>query len=430
MNLTTGGAKTLHVQQLADTVFVANPQIADYRVLDGHRIVIFGKSVGTTSLIIYDKAGNTLLNRQIVVNQGMENIEQQIAIRYPDLAISVSNIGDQVVLSGEVPDIQTRDDIYQLVGVLLKKSVDHTKTVSLKNAGSVSSTGTGGNSGSDEKLDYLTQNHYSGVIDNLKVGGVKQVNVKLSVAEVSTSYVQELGAKWGSMVDNSFQGNGQFFNYLNSFSASNIATFISALDNDSVGQILAQPNLSVISGETASFLVGGELPIVTNYDNSYQVTYKEYGVKLSVGAKVLNDNKIRLTLSPEVSAKDSTYTSTLADIPAFKTRKATTTVELGDGQSFVLGGLLSKDEEETLQKVPFIGDLPILGALFRYTSTTRKNTELVIVATVNLVKPISPQDVRLPTMERTSVLNRWLGINEQHVSADTQAVITSGGFKQ
>jgi pilus assembly protein CpaC len=429
LSLTTGGAKTVHTDELADTVFIANPAIADYRVLDGHRVVLFGKTVGTTTLIIYNKAGQTLLNRQIVVNQSMAKIEQQIAIHYPGLAINVTNIGTQVILSGEVPDIQTRDAIVHLVGVLLKKSVSR-KTVTLKNAGSVSSNG-GSSSGSSDGylLDYLQKTTYSGLIDNLKVGGVKQVNVKLSVAEVSTAYIKQLGAKWGSMVNDSFQGNGQFFNYLQSFNASNIASFISALDNDSVGQILAQPNLSVISGETASFLVGGELPIVTNYDNSYQVTYKEYGVKLSIGAKVLNDNKIRLTLSPEVSAQDSTYRSELADVPAFKTRKATTTVELGDGQSFVLGGLLSKDEQETLQKVPFIGDIPILGALFRYTETTRRNTELVIVATVNLVKPISSEDVQLPTMQPTSTLSRWFGV-DLATSHATRDVYASGGFKQ
>lgn len=430
LSLTTGGAKTIHTEELADTVFIANPAIADYRVLDGNRVILFGKAVGTTTLIVYDKAGHTLINRQIIVNQSMDKIEQQIAIHYPGLAINVTNIRSQIILSGEVPDIETKDGIVHLVGVLLDKKVSRTKTVNLKNAGSVSSTG-GSSSGTSDGylLDYLQKTTYSGIVDNLKVGGVKQVNVKLSVAEVSTAYIKQLGAKWGSMVNDNFQGNGQFFNYLQSFNASNIASFISALDNDSVGQILAQPNLSVISGETASFLVGGELPIVTNYDNSYQVTYKEYGVKLSIGAKVLNDKKIRLTLSPEVSAQDSTYRSDLADVPAFKTRKATTTVELGDGQSFVLGGLLSKDEQETLQKVPFIGDIPILGALFRYTETTRRNTELVIVATVNLVKPISSDEVQLPTMQPTSTLSRWFGVDLSTSSA-TRKVYASGGFKQ
>ncbi|MFM2477421.1 type II and III secretion system protein family protein [Celerinatantimonas sp. MCCC 1A17872] len=430
LSLSTGGAKTIHTDELADTVFISNPSIADYRVLDGHRVILFGKAVGTTSLIIYDKAGQTLLNRQIIVNQSMAKIEQQIAIHYPDLAINVANIGTQVVVSGEVPDIGTKEAIVELIGVLLNKSASKSQSVSLKSAGSVSSSGGSSSSESDYSLDYLQKTTYSGIVDNLKVGGIKQVNVKLSVAEVSTAYIKQLGAKWGSMVDDSFQGNGQFFNYLQSFNASNIASFISALDNDTVGQILAQPNLSVISGETASFLVGGELPIVTNYDNSYQVTYKEYGVKLSIGAKVLNDKKIRLTLSPEVSAQDSTYTSELADVPAFKTRKATTTVELGDGQSFVLGGLLSKDEQETLQKVPFIGDIPILGAMFRYTETTRRNTELVIVATVNLVKPIAAEDVRLPAMQTTSTLSRWFGVDLSASSPATRAVYASGGFKQ
>ncbi|MFM2480195.1 type II and III secretion system protein family protein [Celerinatantimonas sp. YJH-8] len=430
INLSTGGAQTLRIDEPADTVFIANPSVADYRILNSHRVVIFGKSEGVTSLIIYNKVGDTLMNRQVIVSQSMTKLEQIIAVHYPGLAINIYNVGDQIILSGDVPDIETRDGIYEMIATLLNKSANETKTVKLRNSGSVSSTGGSSGSGDEYDIDFLKKRHYSGIINNLKVGGVKQVNVKLSVAEVSTAYIDQLGARWGSVVDDAFQGNGQFFNYFQHFNASNIATFIAALNNDTVGQILAQPNLSVISGETASFLVGGELPIVTNYDNSYQVTYKEYGVKLSIGAKVMNDQKIRLTLAPEVSAQDSSYQSALADIPAFRTRKATTTVELGDGQSFVLGGLLSRDEQESLQKVPFIGDLPILGALFRYTTTTRRNSELVIVATVNLVKPIASADVRLPIMQRTPTLARWFGVDPKIISRDTQALYSQGGFKQ
>lgn len=436
INLATGSAKTLHLDDTVDTVFISAPDIADYRVLNNHRVVIFGKSPGTASLLVYNKAGDTLLNRQIIVNQSMIRLEQQIAIHYPGLAISVLNIGEQVVLSGEVPDEETRDGIYEMVATLLGKKETQRDEIKLQtNIGSTSSTNdsesSGGQGSSGHNLDYLTRIRYDGVVNNLRVTGIKQVNVKLSVAEVSTAYLDQLGARWGSMVGGSFQGNGQFFNYFQDFTASNLATFISALNDDTVGQILAQPNLSVISGETASFLVGGELPIVTSYDNSYQVTYREYGVKLSIGAKVMNDKKIRLTIAPEVSALDGTYQSTLADIPAFRTRKATTTVELGDGQSFVLGGLLNKEEEESLQKVPLIGDIPILGALFRYTTTTRRNTELVIVATVNLVNPISSQDVRLPTMQRTSAAARWFGLSRhQRLSPETQSLYSQGGFKQ
>ncbi|CAG9001548.1 MAG: Type 3 secretion system secretin [Candidatus Celerinatantimonas neptuna] len=438
LNLASGSAQTLHSQSIIDTAFVSDPSIADYRVLDAHRVVVFGKKIGETAFILYDKQGKTLLNEQIIVNKSMTAIEQKIAIYYPKLHINVSNIGEQVVLSGNVPDLKTRDDIYQLVGTLLKKKADKQKSIYLQNSNSSSSSSSqsgnlSANSNQKYPLDYLSQEHYSGIIDNLTVSGVKQVNVKLSVAEVSTAYIAQLGVKWGSMVDDTFKGNGQFFNYINHVSASNIATFISALNNDSVGQILAEPNLSVISGETASFLVGGELPIVTAYDNSYQVTYKEYGVKLNLAAKVMSDHNIRLTLSPEVSTEDTEYQSTLLDIPSFKTRKATTTVELGDGQSFVLGGLLSKEEEESLQKVPFIGDIPILGALFRYTETTRRNTELIIVATVNLVHPVSPTDIKLPMMQRTSILNRWFGVRPNvngNTDSQTNALLSQGGFKQ
>ncbi|MEF1193556.1 general secretion pathway protein GspD, partial [Vibrio parahaemolyticus] len=129
--------------------------------------------------------------------------------------------------------------------------------------------------------------------------------------------------------------------------------------------VLAEPNLSVISGESASFLVGGEIPITVRDNDGISVTYKEYGVKLSMVAKVTDSENIRLSLLPEVSSIDKTngVNSGLVSVPSLRTRKAQTTVQLKDGQSFVLAGLLTSEEQESLAKIPYLGDIPILGAL-------------------------------------------------------------------
>ncbi len=285
LNIGTDEARPLSFSQPVTTVFVSNPDIADYQVISENKIVVFGKKVGTTSLIVYDQEGQPLANHKLVINKSLTHVQQHIALRYPDVSVSVSNLGDQVLLSGSVPSEEVKDGIYDLVGNLLGKPAKEI-TFTLKGSNS---------DAEDTDIHFLARREYEGIADNLEIAVTKQVNVKLSVAEVSTAYMEQLGVKWGSMPgDGQFSGNGQFFDYVRDISASDIAAFISAINDDNVGQVLAEPNLSVISGETASFLVGGELPIVTFYDNAYQITYKEFGVSLEVAAKVLSDDKIRL----------------------------------------------------------------------------------------------------------------------------------------
>jgi len=150
-------------------------------------------------------------------------------------------------------------------------------------------------------------------------------------------------------------------------------------------------------------------------------------------AKVLRDDKIKLSLMPEVSSLDIQYANDTYNLPALKTRRARTTIELGDGQSFVLGGLLNTEDRESLRRIPFIGDIPILGALFRKTTTQRAKTELIIVATVNLVEPVHPSQIQLPMMERTTTLSRFFAIDASYPKAAEkwlQQVLATGGFKE
>ena len=167
--------------------------------------------------------------------------------------------------------------------------------------------------------------------------------------------------------------------------------------------------------------------------------YKEFGIRLEMAAKVLQDDKIKLSMMPEVSAVDSTYNDQILNIPTFKTRRARTTVQLGDGQSFVLGGLLNSEDREALSKIPLIGDLPVIGAMFRHTNNTRIKTELIIVATVNLVQPVEPGTVQLPHYTRTNTLLRFFRLDTPgHSSGNTiksaqqkeaQEILVTGGFK-
>jgi len=425
MRLAEGEASNINLTRNIATVFIANPEIADYQVIDKQKIVIFGKEIGETNIIIFDEQSDILQSYKLIVNKSLSYIQDQIQLHYPDAEVMVSNIGEQVVLTGTVATEQEKDEINILTGELLSKEVDKFDFEWT-------------NDEEDLEMQFMQRRQFTGVVNNIKVATTKQVNVKLSIAEVSHSFLEEIGVDYGSVGTSA----GTFVNQLTHFSASDIIAVISAVGDDTVGQILAEPNLSVISGESASFLVGGELPLVTYVDDTATVTYKEFGIRLDLMAKVLRDDKIVLSLIPEVSALDSTYENDEFNLPALKTSRARTTVELGDGQSFVLAGLLSSEERESISKIPFLGDIPYLGALFSHSATERNKSELIIVATVNLVKPIHPSQVQLPVLNRTTTLQRWFSQNSQYKQGTSTSpyqkkteqrvddVLANGGFKK
>jgi pilus assembly protein CpaC len=403
VNIGVGDAHHLTTKRNIGSVFVSNPSIADYHIIQKDKIIFYGKSVGTTTLLVFDEEGDTLLSHKLVVNKSLVHIQQQLKVQYPDSEINVSNLGDQVVLAGNVATEQIKEEIHLMVGELLGKEAE------LVSAG------------------MLRSYRFPGVVNNIKVITTKQVNVKLTVAEVSQTFMEDFGVQVGGV------DPGVFVNQLFEFSADDISTIITAINNENVAQILAEPNMSVISGQSASFLAGGEIPVVTVVDGGSNVIYKEYGVRLQMSAQVLRDDKILLSLEPEVSSIDNQFESGAYSLPSLASRKASTTVELGDGQSFVLGGLLNSQDKENLQKIPYIGDIPILGAMFRNTSTERVKTELVIVATVNLVGPVEANTIQLPSIKKTSNLARFFAIESEYPLAIrrwSDQVLDNGGFKR
>lgn len=416
MNLSEGDARTINVESEISSVFISSPEVADYQVIDKNKIVVFGKNLGSTSLLIFDSEGTTIASRKLVINKSLVHIQQQIQLKYPNAEVTIYNLGEQVVLSGVVATEQEKDEINVLVGELLNKKSQHYQI----------EWDLGEN---NYEMEFMRRRHFDGIVNNIEVSTTKQVNVKLSIAEVSQSFLEKVGVQYGTRG----ASPGVFVDQLTSFSASDIISVITAIGDDTVGQILAEPNLSVISGESASFLVGGELPVVTIIDGGTNVLYKEFGVRLELMAKVLSDQKIKLSLMPEVSSLDTQYANETYNLPALKTRRARTTVELGDGQSFVLGGLLSTEDKESLRKIPYVGDIPVLGALFRNSGTERSKTELIIVATVNLVQPVHPSQIQLPTMQKTSTLQRYFAVESGYTRASEKwagEVLATGGFKK
>ncbi|HAS6342631.1 TPA: general secretion pathway protein GspD [Vibrio vulnificus] len=412
MNLNQGSAKTISLKRQISTVFVGDPEIADYKIIDETKVVVYGVGLGATSVIVYDRAGNELYNAEVVVNKSLRLVKQTLIARFPDESVNITNVGEQVILDGVVSSEEVKTQIYRTVGEMLKKSVTR-NTLTVQD-------------GQSDSLDYTATYIYDNIINNLKVLTTEQINVKLTVAEVSSSFLSEIGVSYSDSGQ-----SGRFVNKLLDFTAQDIVAVITASGDDQIGRVLAEPNLSVISGETASFLVGGELPIAIRDESGISVSYKEYGVKLSMVAKVTDSENIRLSLLPEVSSIDEQNKTAngLINVPALRTRKAQTTVQLKDGQSFVLAGLLTSEERESLSKIPVLGDIPILGALFSHTKSNQTKTELIIVATVNLVDPVKAEDIKLPSFRRTSDIERLLRIDLSSMNEpELEDTLNKGGF--
>ncbi|WED22297.1 type II and III secretion system protein family protein [Vibrio sp. JC009] len=418
LSLSEGEAKAISLAVPVESAFTSDSAIVDYQVIDNQKIIVFGKKTGQAAFMAFDDTGKTVINHNVFVTTSYKELELQIHTQFPHSDIRISGIGKQVVLSGQASSDEEKQRIYQMAGELLGKKANDLE-FELE-----------GDDDDSIEVDFMTRSRYDGIVNNIEVSATKQVNVKLTIAEVSHSFAEQFGIQMGS------NGSpGVFVDQLSNFSSSDIVSVITAINNENLGQVLAEPNLSVISGEQASFLVGGELPVVTVFDGSTNVEYKEFGIKLELMARVLRDDKIKLSLMPEVSSLDAQYKNALYDLPALKTRRAQTTIELGDGQSFVLGGLLNKEDRESLSRIPFIGDIPILGALFRHTETENNKTELIIVATVNLVKPVKGHQIQVPRMKKSTTLSRFFALTGNSDSnggnhKGAEEVLVSGGFKK
>ena len=420
-------AINMDFDQDINTVFISNPGVANYKIINKRTLVVFTNKVGQSQIMVYGDDKQTLLSQLIHVDINLNDIRRQIEIYYPDLEIKLTSIGNNVVVSGKVYSEDQRDDIYRTIAEILGRE----KVTRYNSADSI--TLTNGDTEFDEMQWVGFQRDYTweGITERLEVDSIKQVNVKISVVQVSKEFNETLGVDWSSLG----QSTGQFV--FQKFDAASLTTIVSAIGDDNIAEILAEPNLTVMSGESASFLVGGEVPVIVTNQNTTNISFKEFGVKLNLSAKVQNNKKIKLVIAPEVSAVERIIKAAGIEVPQLSTRRALTTIALADGDSFMIGGLMSSEDIEAISRVPLLGDIPILGAAFRKAVTKRKKTELIIVATVNIVKPVASQDIRFPMIYKTSTLSRLFriygrkGTREIKVSdALTIDMLNRGGFIQ
>lgn len=401
--LSTGESYIINTKDEIDTVFVSAATVADYELVGKNSMIVYAKKEGLAEFILFNQNNIPIQKSEVLVNNIITMVDKRIKIEYPESNIDINKIGDSYVLTGMADSEDAKETISTIIGEAIgSKRIKYND---------------------DQPSD---NGHYDGIINKIKLPQSNQVNVKLTIAEVTKDFTENVGINW-STIGNSV-GSFQFFR----FNAKGISTLVHAINDNAIARVLAEPNLSVLSGESASFLVGGEIPIVSTTQNSREISYKEFGIKLNIGAKVNDKKRIRIILNEEVSSIGKTFNIKGGDsYPSLRTRKAATTLELGDGESFILGGLISNTERESLKKIPLIGDIPILGAFFRNAQTEQSQTELIVIATVNLVNPVVEKDVELPNFIHTSTLERFFNfasIKEVKREKIAREFLRKGGF--
>jgi len=384
--LGVGKSKVVDLTTSIKRASLANPEVADTVVLSPKQIYLNGKAIGVTTLTLWKENGELFSAFDITVSPDLSQLREQLHKILPDeQGILVMATHDHVTLSGTISNLARQSRALEIAEPYAPKKV----------------------------------------VNLLQVGGAQQVMLEVRVAEMDRNLTRRMGINMNgvgagnnfgvtslnSITDLAGPGGlsdpvGQFVtsavNALVRFQTGSITwtSFIDALKQEDVVKVLAKPTLVAVSGQEAQFLSGGEFPFpVPQTFGIVTIQYKKFGVGLSFTPTVLTNNRISMAVAPEVSELD--FANALQfqgfTIPTIATRRATTVVELADGQSFAIAGLLRDNVREQVQKFPVLGDIPVLGALFRSSRFVKNQTELVIIVTPHFVKPMDVAQQALPT---------------------------------
>ncbi len=404
ITLSTGRGQLVSLSRPMSDLFVADPSIADVQVRSPTKLYVFGKGAGETTISATGKDGSVVFSATAQVGTNMTNIGQMLKMTMPDAQIIATPMNGIVVLTGTVSAPDDVEEANRLVTSFVGKDVQvvsRLKTatpmqVMLRVRFSEVNRDYAKNVG----FNILTRDNSGGFLFGASQGTPGSISTVAGIPGSSNS-VDVNGNTIGSTVYNmaAAAAGSTRFGLAGHLLGLDILSSLDLAETDGYATTLAQPTLTALSGETASFLAGGEIPIpVPQFQGVTTIDYKQYGVSLSFTPTVLGDGRISLRVRPEVSQLTSSTVSINGyQIPGLTTRRAETTVELGSGQSFMIGGLLNNNTTNSVNKAPFLGDLPILGQLFRSNGWKRSETELVIVVTPYLVKPVSDNQIALPT---------------------------------
>ncbi len=394
VKLTLGKADVIKLPSMVSDVMVADPKIADVSALQIDQLYVVGSTLGDTNIIILDGAGNVLKNLNVSVSIDTDVIENLIHSVFPsEKNVRVQVVGNQVALMGSVSTPAAAQKISKLVAA-------HVAEVRKGDAANV-----------DSMIENL-----------LEVRGQQQVTLRVRILEVSRNVLKELGVETTTGTATSTTGfrpkvgvtnktgltkdpfaiTSMLFN--SGFGTiGDVQLLLNALESDNLANVLAEPNLTAVSGEQAGFLAGGEFPVPTGRDQygNIIIEYKQFGVSLNFKPTVMSEDRISLQLNTEVSSLNAGQGITLSEInvPGLDVRRASTTVEINSGGSLMMAGLLKSDNIKGMSGLPGIKDTPVLGDLVSSKSFQRAETELVVIVTPYLVQPYADTTQAKPIME-------------------------------
>lgn len=379
LSLPVGKSQIIRSDEPLEQVVVGNPEIADIQLLSDNQFLVLGRSPGTTNVAFWDERSNIIAVIDLVVGYDLEAIKRQLNDMLPEEEIEVRSSNGNVLLSGQISSSSALATVMAIT------------------------------------------DSYAGdrVVNLMQVGGGHQVLLEARIVEIKRNRMRELGVETaitgtagsetafsiftGSPLGNAF---GDGLEVLDTSLGEVLGARLQALEREGAAQVLAEPNIVAMSGQEASFLVGGEFPVPIAQSGgtagAITIEWKDFGVGLQFTPTVLSSRRINLNLITEVSDIDFTSgTSVLGTtVPGLRTRRASTTIELGDGNSFAIAGLLQNDMGSLVRQFPGLGNLPLLGALFRSSEFQREETELVIVMTPRIVQSVERTQVRTPATIR------------------------------
>jgi pilus assembly protein CpaC len=367
---------------------IANPSIADISTLSDRTIYVLGKAPGRTTLTLLNAEGRLIANVEVHVAPDIAEFKERLRQILPGEPIEVRTANDGIVLSGTVSSIVSLDRALDLAERYAPERVSNLMTV-------------GGTQQVMLKVRFaeMQRSVRKSLSSSLAIGSTGgNVGVDAGTGTL-TDYGQSTSILGGTGYTSANEAQGALALGFNAGSLQ-FAVLLEALESKGVVRTLAEPNLTALSGQEATFLAGGEYPVpVSDGQGGVTISYKPFGIELTFTPRVVDRDLINLELKAAVSGLDNTVTFNNGgfSVNAFRRRETTTTVEMRDGESFAIAGLLADDFQDLAGQVPWLGDIPVLGALFRSAEYERQQSELVIIVTPHLVSPVRGEALALPT---------------------------------